>query len=213
MLEAIQRNGFFYSFAILFNRIVPQRLFRFRRFVVFELTHVDPIADDHPVAIRWCKTDEDFQAVEAVTYCPRTDDRAEAVLAEIDGQVAGGFWVTGGAFLESELGVEIELAPSQVWLYAARVDPAFRRRGVYSRLLSAACWRKQQQGFQQLLVSVNPHNIGSHKIHLGQSTRSPGRVTAMRVWKTAVCRATGSITCDSSLSWNSDQRPVVIRIA
>ena len=213
MLESFRRNGFLYSFAILFNRIVPQRLFRFRRFVVFELKHVEPPVDDHPVTIRWCETEQDFQAVEQVTYCPRIDGRADAVLAEIDGQTAGGFWVTDGAFLESELGVEIALTPSQVWLYAARVDPAFRRQGVYSRLLQAACWKKQQQGFKQLLVSVNPHNVGSHKIHLSQSSRSPGRVTAVRAWKTAVCRGTGSITCDSSLSWNSDLRPVIIRIA
>lgn len=213
MLRTIRQNGWLYSFAILFNRVVPERLFRFRRFVVYQLNHSPNRRPHDRVITKRCETGEEYDAVGAVTYYQQRSSIEIAVQALYDGELAGGMWATDDSFVESELGVKLLLDRNQAWLFAARVEKPFRRKGVYTRVLDQLRNELQQQGLEHQLVSVNPVNVGSNKVHNSESFYSPGYVTAMRIFKTAFCFTSGDISRDRWIALNSDAKPIEIRMS
>ena len=234
LLKKIKQTGLAYSFAILFNRVVPQWLFRCRRFVVYQL---DPqlIAESmaaHPqddaIQIRWCQSELDYSAAETVTYFQRSlstgkllacvaeqvDESPTADAATNDSsQLAGGLWAATEQFDESDLGVRILLKPDQVWLFAAVVAKPFRRRGIYSQILAFIVAELATQEINQTLVAVNPRNIGSHAIHQQFAGCSRGTVFAMRFLQTSVCFSFGDLKRDRTLAVNSTRRPIEISVA
>jgi GNAT superfamily N-acetyltransferase len=218
MLQQIKQNGLAYSTAIAFNRIVPSWLFRCRRFVIYQL---DPNSVDlrsssaDNIRVRWCETESDYQALEKLTFFRRelSTGELQGCLAEIDGQNVGGFWAATQQFDEAELGIRIILDSNQAWLFAANVDKAFRRMGVYSQILAFIVAELANQGRNQPLVAVNPNNIGSNKIHQQHSLISPGWVFAGRTLRTSGCLAFGEISRDRMVAWNALASPIEIRIA
>jgi GNAT superfamily N-acetyltransferase len=212
MIQKIREKGLVYSFAIMFNRIVPARIFRYRRFVIFQLKPAESINPHTHVKTSWCESDEDFEESGKVTYYSRSSDSEMAVRADYDGVIAGAMWATVEQFVESELGISIAMEKNQTWLYAARVDDAFRRKGVFAQILD--CIRKElaQRGLTHQLVCVNPHNIGSVKAHSRCSFYTPGSVRVIRFYKTTFCLAQGDVSCDRFVSWNSDKNPIQVRI-
>ena len=136
IINRIKRTGLIYSFAIVFNRIVPEWLFRCRRFVVYQLdpSKADSVSEklnarkadsaaqkNSPVSVRWSVTESDLLSTEKATYFQRSDlhGKLQGCLAEVNEQPAGGFWVAENQFTESELGVRIVLDSNQVWLQHA----------------------------------------------------------------------------------------------
>ncbi len=218
MLQQIKQNGLTYTFAIAFNRIVPAWMLRCRRFDVYLLDansfNFEARSADK-VRVRWCESEQDFQTLENLTYFrrERSTGQLQGCLAEVNGQPAGGFWAATNQFDESELGIRIVLDSNQAWLFAAHVDKAFRRQGVYSRILAFIVSELAHQGRDQPLVAVNPHNIGSRKVHQHHALLSPGWVVAGRSLRTAGCITFGEIDRDRSFALNSSKAPIEIRIA
>ena len=68
-----------YKFAILFNRIVPQWLFRMRRYVVYEMdiaktkavAESQKASPDDNVQVSACQTEAQVEAVETLTWFKR----------------------------------------------------------------------------------------------------------------------------------------------
>ena len=145
MLKKIRRTGFLYSIGIAINRIVPAWLFRFRSFVVYEM---DPTKfdsenigvsndSDSPLQISWCESEHDLQSVQTLTYTTAENLQGEYKIAQAKSgqQLAGALWAVKDCFVEEELGTKTYLEPDQAWLFAALVDQAFRRQGVYAKVL------------------------------------------------------------------------------
>ena len=139
LFKKIKDAGIMYSFAILFNRVVPAWLFRCRRFVVYQMDSgsVDSVTIAPEVSVNWCESESELIAAETLTFFKReySGGDSKACQATISGELAGAFWANTKLFDESELGVQIVLEPQQVWLFAALVNNNHRRKGVYSNIL------------------------------------------------------------------------------
>lgn len=219
-IKNIKQNGWMYSIAILFNRLVPARLFRMRRFVVYRIAiekasnaQSNGSAADSSITVHQCNTKADIEAVERMTYFQqnRASGNALAYGVNLDDQIAAGMWAATERFDENELGVRICLNENQTWLFAALVPKQFRRRGLYSRLLNFTIIDMTERGYLDQLVAVNPDNIGSNRIHQALSEETMGHVLVIRLWKTACCWTSGNISKDSTISWNAASRPIGIR--
>ena len=219
-IRSIKQNGWMYSIAILFNRLVPEWLFRTRRFVVYQIDPNKVVAnpsDDSAIepliTIHRCSTEAEIRAVEKLTYFQRsyTTGNATAYSIHLEDQLVAGMWAATHCFDENELGIRIRLNQNQTWLFAASVPKEFRRQGLYSKLLSFTINDLTKLGYDDLLVAVNPDNVGSNGIHQKLSKQTVGHVLAIRFWKTTCCWTWGDIRKDSTISWNSPSQPIGIR--
>lgn len=216
ILERIRRTGFRYSFAIAFNRVVPEWLFRCRRYVVYQLA--TQLAGDKrrnkDVVVRWCESESEIEAVEALTYFKRSasSPKTRVCQATIAGDLAGGFWQASERFDETELGVRHVLEPQQVWLFAAYVQREYRRKGVYNEILQFMLDGSGSQGSIQSLVAVNPDNVGSNRVLQLYAVRSPGTVVAIRLLSVTICFVFGEINQERWISFNSKKRPIELSV-
>jgi hypothetical protein len=221
VLQKIRQTGWKYSIAILFNRVIPAWLFRMRRFVVYRMQKANTATEecDSPestaaISAGRCISESQIEAVEQLTYFQRTYSAGNLVAyhAKIDNQLAAGMWAATECFDENELGVRIRLDPKQAWLFAARVSTDFRRRGLYSHLLPSVMKDLDGKGFVDQLVSVNPDNLGSNRIHQRLSRETVGHVLAIRFLKTTICWTRGRIWKEKTISWNSSNSPIDIQM-
>lgn len=218
LVNKIRQTGLRYTFAIIFNRIVPEWLFRCRRYVVYQLNpNMAGPAGSDSVRIAYCSKDE-IPAVEKLTYvsaekCTSSDDPNDLrpVKAEFNGELAGGLWMATRMFQEMELGVRYELAPKQAWLFGALVDKPARGKGIYSKMLSFVVPEEAAKGHTQILVAVNPDNRPSHRVHQKNSVRKIGIIRCMRLLKSSWCWASGDLEYERSFSLNSFNNPILIR--
>lgn len=223
LLRTLRRNGYFYSAAIVFNRLVPAWLFRCRWFVVYELDgklgdlRHGPTRDQAPdapqIEVRRCGDSTEYDDVEELTYFRRgtASGATTACRAEVEGRLAGGFWAAADAFDESELGLRIRLEPQQARLFAALVHRDFRRMGIHSRMLRFMLADLQSQGRTEAFVAVNPTNVGSNRVHAQHALATTGSVFVARLFCVAVCWTRGRIRCDRWHTWNATRKPMEIR--
>ncbi len=221
MLQKIRETGLLYSAGIAINRVVPDWLFRFRIFTVYQiapkriLQTADASGDDL-VHVSLAETDADIATVSALTYFSPGDMEADFQSAQaiLDGQLAGAVWAAQRGFDETDLGLRIELSPDQSWLFAALVDKQFRRRGVYSRVFSFMVKHLQENVGGQQFLSINPTNVASVKAHDKYFDSVVGSVIALRTFGLAFCLCRGNRLKSSSwISTSCKSKPIIIRLS
>lgn len=209
MIRKMKARGYLYSIGIVFNRVVPESLFRFRVFHVFEL---GTDSSDHPqetdggdgaenlptsndgIQFRWCQSQEDIDAAIRLTHFRPIDpggikiadlnNTLRACLA-LDGNTpVGGLWLSNGSFLERELGLVIELQPDTSWLFAAYVEKSHRRQGIYRRLLAFALATNE---INRVFASINLFNNASMAAHRCMIVQKLGSCWAVRMLGLSVC--------------------------
>ena len=207
------KRGWRYTGAILFNRIVPEKLFRFRRYVVYRMAIQEPLNDSR-ILIQWASSDEQLAEAAKMSYIDRSlfSNPLRAAIATMDNQCVGAFWVANEHFDESELGVRVLLGPRQVWLFAAMVDKEKRGLGIYSRILQFVTSELGDEGVVDLLVAVNPVNKPSNHIHKKHSTETVGTVSAIRLLNWAGCFPSKPIKAKSKFTSNAKRKPVEFAI-
>jgi GNAT superfamily N-acetyltransferase len=186
--------------------LFPAWLIRFRPFVVYEIplsvgTRPDSIGGNKSapsgVVVRWLTDATELAALPPLASRECLDDwdgdTRRVAIAELDGRAIGCAWVATGAFAECELGLLVELAPDEAWLYAASVDPALRNRGVYRRLLEFVAEELRSAGTRRLLLGVTIGNEPSRRAHARQGAVEIGRVIVLRVLGITLCRAKGRV--------------------
>lgn len=209
MLKKIRQTGWVYSFAIVFNRIVPESLLRYRGFYVYQLDVDAEIPPHANVKTEVCQSPESFAAAETETYYQRRENDI-AILARFDDSVAGAMWAVAQRFPEVDLGVEMVLEPQQAWLFAAQVNKSFRRRGIHRQILGRLMLELSKRGHRHQLVSVNPHNVGSNMIHRKASFRTMGYVRTLKIFNIAFCTVSGDMRRDRWVTWNAKGNPIQI---
>ena len=214
LLNRIRQTGWRYSFAIAFNRVVPQWLFRTRRYVIFRMDNPSEPAAEGQVTVFQCDDEQQIQAVEQLTYFRReySSGQCHAFAAEVDGQLAGGMWAATECFDENELGVRLQLANNQTWLCSALICKDMRGHGVYSRLLPFVIRSMANSGKPDALVAVNPDNLASYHAHKKRSRETVGYVFAIRFLKLTACWVWGGVSKQRTFSANSNERPIEIRV-
>ena len=220
MLKQIQQRGLRYTVAIIFNRIVPEWLFRYRRFVVYQLKQVEAKNDKQDLTFLCAESigdrrqveNDPLRQIEQLTGYEQKCDNEFAVGVNVEGKPVGAMWATSGVFLESELGVEIVLNKGQWWMFSAYVDKAFRRRQIYTQILDRIRAEATSRGSREHFVAVNPVNVASNNVHLKHALRTVGYVRAIRFFRTSICWTTGELSNDRMVALNSNAKPIQVRI-
>ena len=204
MFRRIHARGWWYSIGIIVNKIVPERLWRMRIFRVFEFRAPDSPQEHMPddaITFRWCETEAELaEAARLTFYQPDESSRGHRACLALEGDEAiGGVWIGENQFDESELGLRIDLADDQVWLFAAYVAKSHRRRGIYRRLLEFVL-RSEASGERPKTVyaSINPTNkasIAAHRVYVADVA---GTSLAVRVLSWTWCCANGRLRVDQS---------------
>ena len=219
MISRIRKTGFKFFFATLFNRIVPQWLFRMRRYVVYEMdvqklqAASQPSLEASVLEFSACQTSAEIEAVETLTWFSRELSTGDlrAFQATLDGQLAGGVWIASGVFDEDELGLRLMLNPQQAWLFAALVAEQARNKKVYSKLLPFVVAEVSQE-FPRVLLAVNPDNRPSNSVHKKASRQTLGTVVAIRLLQFSVCWVSGQIRKDRTCSWQATKHPIELTL-
>ena len=214
-------QGLRYSFAILFNRIVPQWLFRMRRYVVYEMdvSKTKAVAQSHEaladnnVQVSACQNEEQTKAVEALTWFKRSysSGKNRSFQATIDGQLVAGVWLASEIFDEDELGVRLVMNERQTWLFAAFVSKNFRGQKIYGKLLPFVV-NEGSRDFPSVLLAVNPNNRPSNFVHKKWSQRTVGTVVALRLLGVSACWVFGQIRKDRTISWQAKKHPIQLTV-
>ena len=229
MLKKIRRTGFLYSIGIIINRIVPAWLFRFRQFVVYEMDaskfEPEEICETNdqnsPLQVSWCETTDDLKAVEMLTYTAADKLQGEYNIAQAKSgpQLAGALWGVKDRFAEEELGTVLHLSADEIWLFAALVDVAFRRQGIYAKVLGFMIhngdnvFSSEDDKPLKYLLCVNPHNIASNRVHRKYSKAVLGQAFSLKVARVAICICFGrQLSTDSIITWDAQNRPISLRI-
>lgn len=201
MLGSFKKRGFIYSFAILFNKLVPAALFRFGVMDVYQLCDEklspEPLASDvyltlaEDVALRKkLKSVTQNSLSEAAT----NSHWAVAIEDAASKKLIGGLWVAQESFTETSLNCRFQFAPDQAWVYCAYLDKDHRRQGYYSAALRFT-WSELAKKPEpaKLLVAFNPFNKASAKAHRKFTGTRLGRVYSICFFKKALCFRTGDI--------------------
>ncbi len=217
MFGRIQETGWKYSLAILFNRIVPRVLFRCRRFVIFETqgpTTSGEVPRQLPAgfSVSWAESESTVTAAESLTGFHRTMSAGKhrAAIVTHAGTIIAALWCTELQFDESELGVTMDLAEDQRWLFSGYVDPEYRKRGIYRHLfefVTGTCGTDHQY-----LLAINPDNRRSMSAHQSPGLRPVGRVFCLRCLRIVYCSGRGQVSSNRRWSINFTKRPVRLQV-
>ena len=190
MLKRLNRRGLLYSVGILFNKLMPARLCRMRVFCVFRLAALEVSGDsptrDDGIRFEWCDSDDQRALAQQLTYFqpnPAADSTTispQACLAYDGDEAVGGVWIVAGEFMESELGLRIQLRPHQSWLFAACIAKSHRQRGIYTRMLQHVL---RSQADREIFASINPTNKASIAAHRSMIAETQGTSFALRVFR------------------------------
>ncbi|WP_146536159.1 GNAT family N-acetyltransferase [Rubripirellula reticaptiva] len=206
MMTTIRTRGFLYLVGTLVNKLVPERVFRFRIFRIFELEEIDLDANAgrsqanapraHELMFRWCETEAEIADACRLTFFRPDGSGApqQACLAIANSEPVGGVWIGRDYFNETELGLRICLNEDQTWLFSAFVEKQHRRTGVYRRLLNHVLADQQQTVF----ASINPTNKASIKSHSPYIRRTAGTCVAVRCFGWSKCWASGQLRVDGN---------------
>ena len=187
---------------------VPSWAFRARPMSVFEVTladrqagaatrtfpHQEPIDGER---IGWVASAEEAVALgplaAEVNRLAWNNETCRVAAVWSQGQPTGCLWVARGAYEETDLGLRIELAADEAWLFAAAVVPSRRREGVYRRLFDFVLTDLASAGTRRALLAVTWGNHASRVAHLRFGARQIGGIAAVRVLGVAVSLPQGAV--------------------
>jgi hypothetical protein len=218
MIKSVWSRGLLHSAGVLINCIVPERLFRFRIFRVYELQYPHGTGnlnsgDATPVAFRWCRSEDDLRLAKQLTDFRSSDqsscDRNSACVALDNGTPVGGVWRAAERFDEDDLGIRLLLEGDQAWVFAAHVAKPHRGRGVYRQLLGhVLCDNPLIRHY----ASINPTNKPSIAAHKAFTRSTLGTCVVFRVLNIAFAWVAGNLSLDGFITWKSRSNPLSLRI-
>lgn len=202
---------------------IPKRVLRFRPFGVYEvpLDRCDDkafptrSAADASLQIDWIADRDELAelknlADEANLQAWNGTTRSVAVARKHDEPI-GVAWIATEFFVEPDLGLHYRLQSDDAWLFAAVVDPQYRRQGVYTALLRFLINELTDEGRGRLLLGVATGNEASRAAHSRVGARAVGSVLAIKCARLGYCRTAGSVIVDdgASVAW---QRAIQVSV-
>jgi L-amino acid N-acyltransferase YncA len=223
-LRKLRKRGIVLSFEILFNRFVPEWLFRFSVGDVLEL-------DLPQMRQSWASLESAGFSVRCVedphkrielrkftwnSVPLETTEKDFGYVISKSGEnepVLGGVWAGTQSFIESSLGFRIVLEDNQAWLYCAYVDETTRGLGIYKRLLSFVGSDLTARGFERLLVVIQPWNRASMHSHQRFLRRKIGRICVLRFFRLSFVFCAGGISKSGTITTSQVSDPVLLQVS
>ena len=214
ILQMVSKRGLLYCCAIIFNRIVPEWLFRMRYFVVFQICPDSKTTPLSPATCRWANSSEIDQArAFSKVAGDGQDANRQVAIATVGDRLVAVFWSAAERFDEADLGIQFELTENQRWLFGAMVDKSFRGRHVFPDLVDFVKDKLGRDSASELYASVNPFNKPSMSAFKKKSLDIVGRAIVIRFFNFAIGIPSGILEADSMFTSNVHAQPIQIRMA
>ena len=209
IVEKIRTLGIGFVFERAFESVVPAWMFRCSSVAVYQLDSDKFSGDPFSAAtIKICDGEHELEQLREITKV----DSAIGVLATVDGEAVGGLCLALSDFEDRDLGLSFLLGDQGAWIYAARVDEEYRRRGIYSQLMAQSAKVRKNEGLAAPFIGVSALNKGSHKA-IKRFGAPIGRVFVIRVGSMAWARSTGDLKQNQSLTLQCTRRPIELEVS
>ena len=208
IVEKIRTLGIGFVFERAFESIVPAWMFRCSSVAVYQLD-LDRFSGDpfSAAAIKVCAGEHELEQLRRITSVEGTI----GVLATVDGEAVGGLWIALSDFEDRDLGLSFLLGDQGAWIFAARVDEQYRRRGIYSQLMAQSAESRKNAGLAAPFIGVSTLNKGSHKA-IKRFGTPVGKVFVIRVGSIAWARSTGDLKQNQNWTLQCTRRPIELEV-
>ena len=220
LMQKIRRRGIVFSFATLFNRLMPAKLFRMGVMEIGELcpTLLKQNFDESESGFETVTEPEARVRLQQATWNAKPvseirNHSAFGIRNDSDDSFAGGLWVATRKYFESELGFQIELPDGAGWVYCAYVDKSQRGQGIYSKGLAYAASQMEKKSVPRLLVAFNPWNKASAYVHQKYMKLRVGRIWSVKFLSLAICFSSGNARPMKSFTFSSGKSPNVVSLS
>ena len=207
-LGKIKTLGFGFVFETVFERIVPAWMFRYCSLEVYQMD-LDKLPSDpySSAAVKICDSAQELEQLTEITSEYTQQKDPIGVLAKMDGQVAGGVWMSVGDYQDRDLGLSFLLGREGTWLYSARIDAGYRRQGIYSHLMAESALSRTNAGHTAPFFGVSKLNRGSRRA-IQRFGKRVGKVLVIRLGSMVWARTKGNLKQNQNLTLQCTRRPI-----
>ncbi|MEM9409855.1 MAG: hypothetical protein AAGA30_02005 [Planctomycetota bacterium] len=207
-LRVMMQRGVFYTLAIVFNRVIPEWLFRMRYFVVYEIDVTNSLQQRSAAQCRWSESGE-LDVVKRLThFAGNLPENYRSIVAVVDREVVGAFWAARDQFDELDLGLRFQLKDNQAWLFGAMVKKNYRGQRIFPDMIQFISCELLKQNVSGQFASVNPFNRPSMNVFKQKSLGRVSRAIVIRIFKLSFGFSTSGIVWKRQISWKSDEIPI-----
>jgi len=211
IFNKVKTLGVGFAFERGFERIVPAWMLRFCSLAVYQLDIEKLSGKTSPANVKIGDSELELDQLGEVTFNPGGKHTGIGLMAKLDDQVVGGLWIALGEYKDHDLGLSVLLGSDGAWIYAARVDDAYRRRGIYSHLMAESAQARISNGHAPPLIGVSSLNKGSHKAI--QRVGTPvGNILMIRLGSVVWGRSTGRLQQNQTFTLQCTRRPIEINV-
>lgn len=186
--------GTLYSIACICDHLIPHSLFRVGHELLMEIDlHWTIASDREQEELIWAGLDDldwlsQFKPSVLLSRLKRSALQSErrmkadrVLLWKHNDMLSAYVWFRAGDFKEESDGIIYSLPPETVWLYDARVDTAYRGKGLYKKLLKAAARDLTKFGYSRIVLAVDTLNRNAVRAHVSAGAWVIGRVLVIRM--------------------------------
>ena len=213
IVNKIKTLGFGFVFERAFERIVPAWMCRFCSLAVYQVDS-NKLSDGpfSTAVLKICDSSQQLEQLKEVTSSSGDAKDTIGFVATIDDAVAGGLWIALGDYRDHDLGLSFLLGNHGAWIYSARVDEAYRRRGIYSHLVAESALSRKNAGHAAPFIGVSKLNRGSHKAIQRFGTPT-GQVLVIRLGSMVWARTKGELKQSQKLTLQCTRRPIQLQMS
>ena len=212
IINKVRELGIGFVLETLFERFVPAWVFRIASIAVYQLDFDKlsgaPLSN---ASVSFCDSEQELEELRELTSHSSVEPHLIGVLARVDGQVAGGLWIATSEFCDKDVGLLFSLGAERTWIYSARVEPPFRRQGIYSHLMSESAQSRKRQQKSAPLIAVSEVNRGSREAIQRFST-FVGKVLVIRVGSMVWARSTGDLQQNQNWTFRCSRSPIQVEV-
>ena len=213
IINKVRGLGIGYVLEALFERVIPAWLFRICLLEVYQLDF-DKLSAARlsNASVNICDNEHELEQLKELTSHGSVEPHFIGVLARVEGQAAGGLWMATKEFRDNDVGLSFTLEAGHTWIYAARVEPHYRRQGIYSHLMSESAQSRKRQQKSAPLIAVSRLNRASRK-GIQRFGTLVGKVLVIRIGSVAWARSTGDLRQNQNWTFQCSQRPIHLKLA
>ena len=210
IVNKIKTLGLGFVFERAFERIVPAWICRFCSLAVYQID-LSKLSDG-PLSTAVLKLCDSTQELKQITSGSGDTEDTIGFVATIDDQVAGGLWIALGDYRDHDLGLSFLLGNEGAWIYSARVDEAYRRRGIYSQLMAESARSRKNAGHAAPFIGVSKLNRGSHRA-IQRFGTPVGQVLVFRLGSMVWARIKGDLKQNRNLTLQCTRHPIQLSVS
>lgn len=225
LVSGARSLGLIYTIACISERLIPASLFRVGHELLMEINlEGDLVSDREQGELIWAGLEDHawLSGFKPSTLLSRLKHSAlqnerlmmgdRVLMFKQNGMLSAYVWFRTGSFKEVADGITYALSPKTVWLFDARVDTAYRGKGMYRSLLRAAARDLKKFGYFRILLAVDNLNRNAVRGHLSAGATVVGRVLLVRLFGRGVCMAKAPKASEFRFAYGGPKSPIELAI-